>query len=539
MNPFRQCFMILFEWISFWLKCGLTRVWGALPIVNNWIAPQGITDRESCKADSEEWTTNEALRTYHLGDGDETMVTVQTSTHAFHVDLGRLSECSEYFRALSQSRMRETSESLIQLDHVSSSILYNLLEFSFNNKFKVPREELDTHIQVSSYLLAEAFLSKCLAVLEDELSPGNCLSYLSLAQDICCVELKVTVFTYLSRNLLEMPHLIKCLDDEEKDEVVHLRLQGDQCLCSLRKENLTSWNDPETERARNIFTLKGSEDSGDWYPVTELPFRADKWCFTTVVLYNYLYIIGGYRQRVKRGWEFKMASFRYNPFTHIWVTTAPLIKHRRHFSAVACEGCIYAVGGWYLDSLVTPDSSTALYTAVERYDPWDDTWRFVSSLPLTDFQFTMSLGHDVPLATSLGHCLYVLGSIQRTGEKLLLQYNTKQDSWSELLPTLTRADADLPALYFLGASDRLLVIGGNNSENVVTSFCLQSQRWGQAHRAEKVAFAGQGTIASGQFLMPSIEHNTVAIMDLQTLSLRTLPPLPIFTRYEAIFYLHF
>lgn len=53
------------------------------------------------------------------------------------------------------------------------------------------------------------------------------------------------------------------------------------------------------------------------------------------------------------------------------------------------------------------------------------------------------------------------------------------DSWSELLPTLTRADADLPALYFLGATDGLLVIGGNNSENVVTSFCVQSQRWGQ------------------------------------------------------------
>lgn len=52
--------------------------------------------------------------------------------------------------------------------------------------------------------------------------------------------------------------------------------------------------------------------------------------------------------------------------------------------------------------------------------------RFVSSLPLTDFQFTMSLSHDVPLVTSLGHCLYVLGSIQRTGEKLLLQYSTRQ-----------------------------------------------------------------------------------------------------------------
>ncbi|XP_074489372.1 kelch repeat and BTB domain-containing protein 11 [Sebastes fasciatus] len=539
MNPLRQHFMVLLEWINFWLKYVLTRLWGDFPAVKSQIASPGITDTESLKADSDEWKTNEALRTYLPEDGDETTVIVQTSTYAFHVDLGRLSECSEYFRALSQSRMRETSESLVHLDHVSSSVFHNLLEFSFHNKFKVPQEELGTYIQVSSYLLAEAFLSKCLLVLADELNPGNCLSYLSLAQEICCVELKTTVFTYLSRNLLELPHLIKCLNDAEKKKVVHLRIQGDRRLCSLRKENLTTWKDPETEHARHMFTLKGSEDSGDWCPVTELPFRADKWCFTTVVLYNYLYVIGGYRQPVKRGWEFKMASFRYNPFTHIWVATAPLIKRRRHFSAVACEGSIYAVGGWYLDSLVTPDSSTALYTAVERYDPWEDTWRFVSSLPLTDFQFTMSLSHDVPLVTSLGHCLYVLGSIQRTGEKLLLQYNTRQDSWSELLPTLTRADADLPTLYFLGATDRLLVIGGNNSENVVTSFCLRSQRWGQVRRAEKVAFAGQGSVVGDHVLLPSIEHNTVARMDLQTLSLTVLPPLPIPTRYEAVFYLHF
>lgn len=62
----------------------------------------------------------------------------------------------------------------------------------------------------------------------------------------------------------------------------------------------------------------------------------------------------------------------------------------------------------------------------------------------------------------------------------------------------------------------------------------------QVYSAEKVAFAGQGTVAGDQILMmPSVEHNTVVSMDLQTLSLKALPPLPIFTRYEATFYLHF
>lgn len=62
---------------------------------------------------------------------------------------------------------------------------------------------------------------------------------------------------------------------------------------------------------------------------------------------------------------------------------------------------------------------------------------------------------------------------------------SSSDSWSELLPTLTRADADLPTLYFLGATDKLLVIGGNNSDNVVTSFCVDSQKWGQVRQTKR------------------------------------------------------
>lgn len=109
---------------------------------------------------------------------------------------------------------------------------------------------------------------------------------------------------------------------------------------------------------------------------------------------------------------------------HIALRSVP--QHRRHFSTAVCEGSVFAIGGWYLDSLVTPDSGTALYTAVERYDPWADSWAFVSSLPLTDFRFAVTLSHDVPLATALGHCVYVMGTVQRTGEKLVLRYDVRQ-----------------------------------------------------------------------------------------------------------------
>lgn len=85
MNPFRQFFMTLFEWICVWLKYGLMRLCGAFPIVNTWITSPGITDCAPCQTDSDKWKTSEALRTYNLADGGEAVVTVQTSLCAFHV----------------------------------------------------------------------------------------------------------------------------------------------------------------------------------------------------------------------------------------------------------------------------------------------------------------------------------------------------------------------------------------------------------------------------------------------------------------------
>ena len=79
-------------------------------------------------------------------------------------------------------------------------------------------------------------------------------------------------------------------------------------------------------------------------------------------------------------------------------------------------------------------------------------------------------------------CVFLSGKMKKKG---FLCYVPPLDLWSELLPTLTRADADLPTLYFLGAADKLFVIGGNNSENVMTSFCVESKKWGEVSRQKR------------------------------------------------------
>ncbi|KAI7802444.1 kelch-like protein 42 [Triplophysa rosa] len=541
MAGFRQVIAAVFMYLCTWLNECLKWVQRRFNSRLNWAefrqADPDLTKHKPENQQSDVWRTHQDYRTYrHQSNGP--MVMVKTSTHTFHVDLEKLADCSEYFRALSHSCMKEMSERLVHLEHVPSLVFHNLLEFCFLQRFCVPEDLLMEHLRVSSYLLATSFTDRLLITLSQALTEHTCPSYLQLAEGLCSVELQETVLTFMSKHLLELPHLSKGLDEHLHAKVLRLRSNGTPRLCCLRKENLTSRSDPETDAARKLFRLEEG-DYGKWSPLIDLPFCADKWCFTTAVVYNYLYVIGGYRHRVKKGYEFKMASFRYNPLTHRWVSMAPLIKHRRHFSAAVCEERIYAVGGWYLDSLVTPDSSTGVYTAVEVYDPWTDAWSFVSSLPLTDFQFSLSLSHDSPLTTSLGHCLYVLGNIARTGEKLVLRYDTRQDCWCELLPTLTRSSADLPSLHFLGAADsQLIVIGGNNSETIVTSFCVESKKWGQIRAMEKSTFIGQGTVLHNDLYTSGTNHSIVKV-NLQSLSLSALPSLPVSTCYESLFHLCF
>ncbi|XP_043072629.1 uncharacterized protein LOC122323055 [Puntigrus tetrazona] len=281
-----QVIVMTLMYLCTWLKRSL-----------NWIqfreAVSDTVQEESDNLQSEVWRTNQEYRTYQQ-QSNGPMVMVQTSTHTFQVDLEKLADCSEYFKALSHSCMRETSEQLVHLEHVPSPVFHNLLQFCFLQRFCVPEDLFVEHLQ--------------------------------LAEELCSEELQQTVLTYLSKYLLEYPHLSKGLDPHLKAEILRLRSKGTLHLCCLRKENLTSRNDPETDVARKLFRLEEDGDYVKWSSLTDLPFYADKWCFTTAVLYNYLYLIGGYRHRVKKGYEFKMASFRYNPFTNQWVSTAPLIK---------------------------------------------------------------------------------------------------------------------------------------------------------------------------------------------------------------------
>ncbi|XP_050808726.1 kelch-like protein 42 isoform X1 [Gopherus flavomarginatus] len=495
--------------------------------------PGGLAPR------AEPWESSPEQRVYWSRGAGLPLITVQTDPCAFQVELARLAEESAYFRALARSQMQEAAERRLVLEHVPSGAFRAILEFVFLGHFGLGEEELLPAIQAASYLLVPSFLEQCWLALRTLLRPHNCLSYLHFAEAIGCPEMRAVLCQYLSAQLLELAPVTGQLAPALQEELAGLRTRGPQQLCVLRKENLRAPATPATEPLHGLYCLPLTQ-GGTWHRATELPFRADKWSFSTAQLLNYLFLLGGYRERCgARGFAFRMAAFRYNPLAGSWQPTAPLLKRRRHFSTAVVGQRIYAIGGWYLDTLLAPDGGTALYAAVERYDPWSDSWAFVSSLPLTDFTFALSLSHDLPLCAAHAGSIYALGSVQRTGEKLLLRYDVGADTWQELLPTLTRADANLPGFYFLGGSEPLYVVGGNAQENVVISFSPGARLWGPARSLPKCTLAGQGVALGSRLFMAAPELGTVLALELGSLSCCPLPAPPFPLSYEALFFLHF
>lgn len=85
MNSLRRCLKRCLNWVGARLQRCLVTLWATLPGVGKGRASLRDAKKGSCKADSREWRSNEALRKYLHGGVDETCVTVQSSTHEFNV----------------------------------------------------------------------------------------------------------------------------------------------------------------------------------------------------------------------------------------------------------------------------------------------------------------------------------------------------------------------------------------------------------------------------------------------------------------------
>ncbi|ESO85487.1 hypothetical protein LOTGIDRAFT_154977 [Lottia gigantea] len=138
--------------------------------------------------------------------------------------------------------------------------------------------------------------------------------------------------------------------------------------------------------------------------------------YRTVVLDNYLYVIGG------KDWttgEYLTTVRRCDLQMNGWKDMHPLETPRCRFTASVLNGYIYIIGGESLHGRVID--------SVERFDPKKNRWRKMTPIPRP------RADHAV---CNLNGCLYVSGGIsnlRHNCSNVFWMYNVADDVWSEPL----------------------------------------------------------------------------------------------------------
>ena len=187
----------------------------------------------------------------------------------------------------------------------------------------------------------------------------------------------------------------------------------------------------------------------NWEVITQLPTR--RWEFTTAVVEDKIYIIGGSLFE-NRGGPFGLSTVEvYDTQTNTWQRAADMPTPRTNAKAAVVNGKIYVFGGYNSKDNFLQNWKMADH--VEAYDPLTDTWTQKKEMPISRFYFGLGV---------VAEKVYLIGGTTGLGEgqeqrmDRLDLYDPATDTWAKGPKMPTRRNPGGVAVV----STRIYVIGG-------------------------------------------------------------------------------
>lgn len=138
-----------------------------------------------------------------------------------------------------------------------------------------------------------------------------------------------------------------------------------------------------------------------------------------------------------------------------WRSAAPLPNPRNHMGAAVAGGKIYAIGGQHMGNQLSDNQS-----AVHMYDPKNDVWQAVASLPVPKGHVTANV------LSRNGRIMVISGIINGDGSRCpgcgtvvgtIEEYDPATDRWSALPPLPEPRQSPVSGII----GDQLIVTGGS------------------------------------------------------------------------------
>lgn len=137
----------------------------------------------------------------------------------------------------------------------------------------------------------------------------------------------------------------------------------------------------------------------------------------TVVLNNYIYVIGGCSTQCAHGESAVNNCYRYDPRFNTWLPIASMNERRAYFYACTLNNRVYAIGGKNRDGAIA---------TVEYYDALLNKWFLIQSMPAV---------YHAHAGAVLNNIIYVAGGYSQGHFTADLQaYFADLDQWEDLCP---------------------------------------------------------------------------------------------------------
>ncbi|XP_035687774.1 kelch-like protein 9 isoform X3 [Branchiostoma floridae] len=405
-----------------------------------------------------------------------------------------LSACSDYFRAMFTSGMRESSDSKIVIKGVTGRAVSQLVDYAYTGELVVTRESATDLARAASLLLMEEALEICQTKLEECIDLENCHELMNFSQSYNLKKLEAAVFASMGANFLQVRGTAEFLN-MDVDTLCKL-LQSDGLGVSGEQEVLDAakvWLRHESTRSKHL----GRVVEHVRFPLMSLGelsrhVRTDTALMENSRVKDYLIealwfhlspheqsVIEGPRTTVRAAGEnlvviggrrkeedtlLDQVCF-YDERTQTWKEIARMPRQICQHRAVVLNNFVYVVGG------LTEANREAASDACYKYDPRTNSWLQVASMQVrrTCFTFLESTGR-----------LYAIGGTD--GDKSLDSaevYDPRSNTW--------RYVANFPEHVYGHAATtlpdgRLCVTGGfsrNRYHRWTFTYDVRRDTWGR------------------------------------------------------------
>ncbi|KAM4675092.1 kelch repeat and BTB domain-containing protein 13 [Discoglossus pictus] len=398
-----------------------------------------------------------------------TKLQIKVEGSLFTTEKDLLVEHSEYFRALFQSGMRESTQEEIQLQSLGSMGFLITLRVLGGERPILNSDEILQAVECAAFLQVE-ILTKHLVNL---INSDNCLVMYHAAATYGLLELFHAAALFI-RDIYELVEEdLRCLPTELIDYVDSL-LSSTFVAVGAHTPTVHFLEDA----SRTMCYL--NEQENRWESLGCIPDHASTFLAGITTLDNKIFIVGGARGANKQVVEM---SFCYDAVSHSWSDFACPNQLRYEVKLVGHEGHLYAFGGEF---------EKVPLASVEKYSLSSQTWTFGKELPQP--------AAGPPATKAMGRIFVCLW--KPLDSTMIYEYDILKDDWISVT-SFKRTQSYGHCM--IGHRDNLYVMRNGPSDDflrcTMESFNLTTHQW--------TTLPGQYVNSKGALFTAAIRGDTV------------------------------